>query len=141
MLDRLNETGGRGVWSDAIYRLESYLERSHRDASVVTTDWGLAGQLVALSQGELRVQEAAFDLRDAPKPGNVLSASLQEPDASYVLHTSGATVFPGVRERFFSGLRMMRRRPTLLRRFRERQGTPIIEVYAVKGSDGPEPRR
>jgi hypothetical protein len=68
MFDTFSQTGGRCVWSDGIYDLERYLARQHGREPVVTVDWGLAAELVALSEGRLRVNDVEFDLEHPSRP-------------------------------------------------------------------------
>jgi hypothetical protein len=128
---RLARTGGRGNFSDAIYRLDDYLQSRYPSRSFVAVDWGMFQPLVALSQGELRGREVWLELSrrrvDVPRYRELLT----RPDTIYVLHSPGATNFPLARKRFFAIVRRAHASSRLVRIVSSREGQRVFEVYRV----------
>jgi hypothetical protein len=135
MFDTFSQTGGRGVWSDGIYGLERYLARQHGKEPLVTVDWGLAAELVALSQGHLHVNEVAFTLENPEsrsQPVALVSKPLRDRRTWYVLRSPQATAYRLARERFFAAVESLHGRPTLVRRLDDREGRPLFEIYSAE---------
>ena len=55
-------TGGRGIWSDAIYELTNHARRSG-DQNFMLMDWGFGNQLQLLSRGRIKMKEVFWVLR------------------------------------------------------------------------------
>jgi 4-amino-4-deoxy-L-arabinose transferase-like glycosyltransferase len=55
----LEQTGGWGPWSDAIYQAADYLTRSSCSV-VLATDWGLSFPLLVSSGGKLNVRDSEY---------------------------------------------------------------------------------
>ena len=53
----LAETGGRGIWSDAIYDLTGYLQQRCPTQRCFIGDWGLGTQVLTLAGGQLAIEE------------------------------------------------------------------------------------
>ena len=135
MVDSIPDASGRGSWSTEIYDVESYLSLHHREKPLVTADWGITYQLVALSQGKLHSDDVALQLEDPASP-SLPAALLEEPlhdrRTLYVLRSPFATVNQQARETFFATLDRLGYRPTLVRTFEDRRGTPQFEVYSAR---------
>jgi hypothetical protein len=83
-LDFMRRTGGKGLWSDAVVRLEPELA----GARVVALDWGFAAPL-RFADPTLRVEEPIWKMRGR-KP-----TVLEGDDTSvYLLHERPLAVFP-----------------------------------------------
>lgn len=132
---RLEQVGGGGNWSDAIYRLHDFL-MSEPERPVTVLDWGIHIPLAALSQGRLASSESFWPLIDPAAPADLLRQTLARVEYRYVLHTEGLTNFPAPRARFFTEVEKSQRRARLLSRVAGRDGRPVFEVYAVEGVDG-----
>lgn len=67
VIHEIRKTGGRGVWSDAIYGLSDYLKKGKWD-EVVCLDWEFKRVLFLLTKGEMLFQEIgdieAFERRE-----------------------------------------------------------------------------
>jgi Dolichyl-phosphate-mannose-protein mannosyltransferase len=134
MFDTFSQRAGRGVWSNGIYELERYLTRAHRSEPVVTADWGLAEQLVALSQGRLHVHDVAYELAfpDSPaQPAELVSEPMRDARSWYVLRRPDATAFEPARRRFFAAVERLGGRPSLIRTLDDSEGRSVYEVYVV----------
>ena len=131
ILSRLTVSGGRGNFSDAIYRLDRYFEHSDSRESFVALDWGIFQPLVGLSQGRLRGRELWLQLNGSMQRARAYRREITEPSALYVLHASGQTNFPRARRQFFEIVRGSGRYARLVHVVRSRQGRPEFEIYRV----------
>jgi hypothetical protein len=130
MLHTFAKDGGRGVWSDQIYQLESYLSSARKP--VVAVDWGFGQNLTALSQARLRLTSDWQALQENTRPATqILATSVAQPSTLYVLHAPGVTVDDGARSRFFSAARQLHASPRLVRTFADNGGGPLYEVYRL----------
>jgi hypothetical protein len=128
----LSEDGGRGPWSDRIYTLERYLTGAHDGQRVVTADYGLSLNLVALSQGDLHLDDYTLLLEEnSPPARQVLAPALRDRHTWYVLHAKDTTFNVPARRRLFATMKAVGAQPHLVRRFRERDGEPLYEIYSV----------
>jgi Dolichyl-phosphate-mannose-protein mannosyltransferase len=130
IVSRLEATGGRGNFSDAIYGLNRYLERTAPEQPFVALDWGIYQPLIGLSEGGLKGRELWLQLNGTDEPGKYRNA-LTQPTTSYVLHVPSETNFPRARERFFSIVRANDRRARLIRVIDSRQDRGVFEIYRV----------
>jgi hypothetical protein len=130
VLSRLDETGGRGNFSDAIYGLDDYLVRTAPAERFVALDWGIFQPLVGLSDGRLRGKELWLQLNGHGKAAKYRE-DVTEPATPYLLHVPRETNFPRARERFFRIVRASGRQARLVRVISSRQGRPMFEVYRV----------
>ena len=133
VLRALHRTGGSGAWSDAVSQLAVVLEQEFAGRSVVAMDWGLARNLVVLTDGRLRPTEV-YERRPTPSAGAEAACAslLADPTHVYVRHAPPHSAFPGVWERC---LRVAGEQHLALRRarlLRTRTGEPVIEIYTAE---------
>jgi len=126
----LSSTGGTGNFSDAIYALDSYLQRQDPSAPVVDLDWGFYYPLVGLSQGSLHVVEP-WNWYMAGSTAE-LKPFLADPSARYVAHVSSWANFPRGIERFTDAVAAAGLQAVLEEQFTMRDGAPVIDVYRVR---------
>ena len=62
----LAETGGRGIWSDAIYDLTGYLQQRCPTQRCFIGDWGLGTQVLTLAGGQLAIEEMFWPYINTP---------------------------------------------------------------------------
>lgn len=131
----LAETGGAGAWSDAIYELASHLRGERR--RVVSMDWGINLNLLVLSNGALRTGEAWLEFLYTREASPDMQRLIETPDQLFVFHSAkyagvlAASNFDGPRQTFFRTLDSMGARAVLERRFHQRNGEPVLELYSV----------
>jgi hypothetical protein len=91
---RLHLVGGTSSHSDAVYRLVDVL-REHAGQPVYAMDWGFAPQVRMLTR-EAIVPQEIFGYAWEPDEGFAarLAEALAQPEALFVFHTEGDTVFP-----------------------------------------------
>jgi hypothetical protein len=130
VLSRLDATGGRGNFSDAIYGLDRYLLGTASDQRFVALDWGIFQPLIGLSDGRLRGKELWLQLNGHANATRYRT-ELTESGTPYVLHVRSETNFPRARERFFRIVRASGRHARLVRVIPSRQGRAVFEVYRV----------
>lgn len=129
----LHNSGGSGMWSDAVARLAVVLEEEFRGRQVVAMDWGIARNLVVLTDGRLRPREA-FERRPAPVAYRdaICSSLLSDPSRVFLYHAPPHIAFPGLWERCLdlaADSRMTIRRERV---FRTRTGEPVLEIYTAR---------
>lgn len=132
----LEESGGTGMWSDAIYDLSAYLDGD--DRTVILMDWGLSLNLIFLSKGELRTEEVWQDFLYSVEHSPEMENLIQEPGGVFIFHTprytgvNEITTHDGPRLTFFQTVESLGKIAVLEKRFYQRDGDPIYELYVVK---------
>lgn len=130
-LTRYRQTGGIGIWSDAIYDITTYLKQ--RGARrVVNMDWGFSTQLLLLGGGRIPQEDFFFgvgagDAKEQERQIERVVAWLNEPDTLFLFHADRFTVMRGPRRIFDQALKRTNRLAVVDREFRQRDG----EVMAV----------
>jgi 4-amino-4-deoxy-L-arabinose transferase-like glycosyltransferase len=126
----LNQTGGLGPHSDAVYRLIDTL-KEHSDDPVVAMDWGFAPQVRMLTNDAIQPQEV-FGYTWEPDEGFIdrLNAALDQPEALFVFHFPQETIFPR-REQFDAALAARGWVANTVAIISRRDGAPIFEILSV----------
>jgi hypothetical protein len=132
-LQMLDRSGGAGNWSDAEYAMVDYLSHEHPQALVVSLDWGLHFNVMAISQGHANALELWQDLNTPEADSSPLLSLLRRPDVIFVLHAPKATNFSTPRMRFFEIAQGAGIQVVLDRTFSTRSGEPILELYRSPG--------
>ena len=143
----LSGTGGRGVWSEAIYELTDYLRQQCSHRRCLFGDWGLGTQVVTLTDGQLAVEEAFWpyltaepasprrqDNRHTPQP-NPLSQPIRTDTPLFVFYTDRYVNFSRPKQLLSQAARQAGLALAREQVFTERDGTPVIEVVSLR----PEP--
>ena len=132
----LDATGGRGNWSDAIYRLDGGLSArgAYGTTPVISVDWGTDLPLVALSRGRCTCYDVWPIFATQPPDSAQIHNLLAEPGAVFVLHSTDTTTFPVVRATFFAaaahfGVALQRSAI-----YYTRDGKPDLELWSVLGT-------
>jgi hypothetical protein len=129
----LARSGGLADHSDASYHLAYYLQYNGLGAPIAL-DWGMDATVRFLSQGTVRpIEIFGYERLDGPDAGFLqrLDPFLQNPDNVYLLHAPGQTVFHGRREAWMAEVAARGLQPVLLADFRQRDGTPVYELWRV----------
>ncbi len=129
----LAESGGLADHSDATYHL-AYDLRYNGMGAPLALDWGIDAPVRFLSQGTVTPIEI-FGYASPTAPDDAFAARLapflENPDNVYLLHSEGATVFAGRRERFLAAAAQAGLTPVLERTFAQRDGTPLFELWKL----------
>lgn len=131
----LAQSGGVGMWSDAIYGLAEHLRGDQRTIAVM--DWGLGMPLMLLSAGALSVEEHWRDFLYVSGQSPAMEALVCEPGQVFVFHSpqhSGVrsmAPIDGPRDGFFQTVASLGMQAQLERRLYQRNGEPVIELYTV----------
>ncbi|GIV71283.1 glycosyltransferase family 39 protein [Caldilinea sp.] len=127
----LAQSGGLADHSDASYHLAYHLRYNGMGAPVAL-DWGIDATVRFLSEGAVTPIEI-FGYTSPAAPDDEferrLAVFLDNPDNVYLLHSEQATVFQGRRERFFAAVAARGRTPVLERRFTQRDGAALYEIW------------
>jgi len=124
----LIRNGGTVAWTDAFDTLSHDLSARHPDA-VYVLDWGFLDNLRFLHKGKL-------DLETFRKPETVeerkhVAADLRNQNILYLTHTDGNVFFDSDVKRFLAFAAQEGYRKEVLRTFSDRNGRPIIEMFAL----------
>jgi hypothetical protein len=127
----LNQTGGLGPHSDAVYRLIDTL-KEHSDEPVVAMDWGFAPQVRMMTSEAIQPQEV-FGYTWEPDEGftDRLNAALDQPEALFVFHFPQETIFPR-REQFDAALAARGWVADTVAIISRRDGAPVFEILRVR---------
>lgn len=129
----LAQSGGLADHSDASYHLAYHLRYNSMGAPLAL-DWGIDATVRFLTEGAVTpIEIFGYASPDAPDDQfeQRLAGFLENPDNVYLLHSEQATVFKGRRERFFAAAAAQGRTPVLERRFFQRDGTSLYEIWKV----------
>jgi len=127
----LAQSGGLADHSDASYHLAYHLRYNGMGAPLAL-DWGIDATVRFLTEGAVTpIEIFGYASPDAPDAQfeQRLAIFLENPDNVYLLHSEQATVFKGRRERFFAAVAARGRTPVLERRFLQRDGTALYEIW------------
>lgn len=133
VLKELAITGGRGNWSDSIYKLNDYFITQEPLAPIIVLDWGIYYNLLGLSQGKLRCIDLWQTLNNPSVSPDFLKAMLTNQCYRYVLHSPNVTKFPLPRKRFFELAKSEGLHVKLVNVFSSRDGNSIFEVFSIEG--------
>lgn len=129
----LAQSGGLADHSDATYHLAYHL-RYNGYGAPIALDWGMDAPVRFLSANTVRPIEI-FGYESPAAPDGAFEARLMpflaNPDNVYLLHAPEQTVFHGRREVFLALAQAAGREATQVEVFRQRDGTPLFEVWRV----------
>lgn len=128
----LRRTGGTGWFSEAIYELARDLDHAD-ETPIIALDWGFRRSLQLLTHNRINPEER-FSYASRPEPAveMFINWRVTQGSALYLLHTPAATAFPGHREAFEDAAYRHRLVPTLWKRYFQRNGVPVIEVFTLE---------
>lgn len=129
----LAQTGGRGVWSDAINELAGLLETRYAGRKPVAMDWGFERGVALLTQGRVRMTEA-YEFTQAPSPkfADTSTVLLRDPDNVYLFHAPQTTAFGGHWEIFERAAMKSRKQLVLEQTLTERDGVTNTMIYTAQ---------
>lgn len=128
------ESGGRGIWSDAIYDLADYAEQNS-DHKFVLMDWGFDTQLQLLSRGRIK-REEFFGTLLAEKQETELMDELyqkvsKEDNDTFIFHAPQSTQFSRPRRIFDLMLEKYGLAAETTKVFYQRDGEPVYILQRV----------
>jgi hypothetical protein len=126
----MNETGGVGMFSDAIYGLADYLE-DNGATTPLAVDWGFRKNIQLLTKGAVNPVEI---FQYSSEPGEEFSREvfkrLSDPNNLYLFHSAQFAAFRRY-EAFETVVRQANKAIQLERTLYQRDGTPVYYVYRV----------
>jgi 4-amino-4-deoxy-L-arabinose transferase-like glycosyltransferase len=129
----LAQTGGVGLFSDAIYTLASDLEKPGAPKPIAM-DWGFRRNLQLLTQN--RVDASEWFTYTPPEAseyeGYVQGLIERYPGAVYLFHVAKYTAFPGHREVFQDVAYRHHLSPVQWKTYYQRDGAPVYQVYTLQ---------
>lgn len=124
----LQQTGGRGVWSDAIYEIVAEVER-HPDRTVVCMDWGFNANILSLTKKPVRTIRNYYDnARRSPAQ----LAQLFDSTHVFLLHAPEYAYLPAAQQDFAAALKLAGAEADTLRIFHQREGQPVAYLLQVR---------
>ncbi len=123
--------GGVGNWSDAIYDLAAFAKQ-HPDKSFVLMDWGFNSQLLLLSGGQIKKDEAFVRFRDLPLDRKLefLKAEAVPSDSYFVFHTPPFETSPSF-SMFKNAIKKAGWKESRIRTFFQRDSRPVYAILQV----------
>lgn len=140
----LSRTGGRGIWSEAIYELTDYLQQQCAHQRCLLGDWGLGTQVVTLTGGQLTVEEMFWPYLNAEPhvhqrqnnrpspPPNPLIQLVRTDRPVFVFYTDRYVNFSRPKQLLYQAARQAGLTIVFEQVFAERDGTPVIEVVSLR---------
>jgi hypothetical protein len=134
----IRETGGTGMWSDAVFAVAETIETRHRGRTIGILDWGLANNLYVLTSGSFRPRELFWGATSERTGLGTTWAEEVSGGGVYLLNGESNTFNKDTREAFRravgqSGLSYSKTD------FRQRDGRVHAELYEVSPRPpGPE---
>lgn len=122
------ETGGKGVWSDAIYTLADFL-REHPDKTVVCMDWGFNQNLLSLSAGKIKTERNYYAHRRMPL--EQLAARFNE-QHWFLFHAPEYTLQSWPRDDFSRALQLHVSAVDTVKKFYQRNGEEVAYLLQIK---------
>ena len=120
--DDLIKTGGRGMWSDAIYQLAAWVRES-KFKNFVAMDFGFSRNLYFLTRGEVDINDCQMSEETIYHDYlERLSELLQDENNMYIFHAQEFTLH--------------KKGQTVFREIVERQGKQLIEEKMFYQKDG-----
>jgi hypothetical protein len=123
----LEESGGRGVWSDAIFEIIAEADR-RADKTFVCLDWGFNANLLSLTKNRVHTIRNYETTRRTPEG----LAQLFTGEHLFVLHAEGSTYVPGARDDFLRAVKEAAAEVDTVRVFHHRAGDPVAYFLSVR---------
>ncbi|RIK81358.1 hypothetical protein DCC62_02420 [candidate division KSB1 bacterium] len=125
-------TGGKGVWSDAIYTMADFL-REHPGKTVVCMDWGFNQNLLSLSAGKIKTERNYYAHRRMPL--EQLAAHFDE-QHWFLFHAPQYTLQAWPREDFNEALRLHASAVDTVKKFFQRNGEEVAYLLQISSGAG-----
>ncbi len=130
--ESLQRTGGRGQWSDSIFRLTDVLESRYAGRPIIAMDWGFSRNVEVLTAGRLRpIEVYEHSLLPSPHFDEVSTRLSRDPDNVYLFHAPRHTAFHGRWEVFERSAKRLRKRIRKEEQLSDRTGEVVTLVYTV----------
>lgn len=129
----LVESGGRGVWSEAIYPLTEALERDFAGRPVIALDWGFRRSIEFLTLGRVQPREMfEYAPEQSAQFQDLCGLTLRDSANVYLVHAARATAFSGPWELCNRAAHLARKRFAPWAEFAERDGLPNAAIYTIE---------
>ncbi|MEO8284813.1 MAG: glycosyltransferase family 39 protein [Chloroflexota bacterium] len=129
----LAQTGGMATFSDAIYSLSDYLTQRPAGGRVIALDWGFKRPIQFLTLDRINPDDA-YGYEEPPTSATLQAIAdlVREPGNVFLFHTREAGIAYPRFDMFEAAARDIGKEPVLERRFFQRDGVPVYEVYTVR---------
>ena len=126
----LAATGGRGLWSEAVYDLAQYLQDRCREQRCLIGDWGLGTQVVTLAEGPLSLREFFWPYIENGNEEEI-NALVRLSGTLFVFYADPYVNFSRPKRLLYAAAQRAGYTIETDRTFVERDGTPVIEVVKM----------
>jgi hypothetical protein len=130
---RMRRNGGAMNWTDAIYRLSSYLKTSPPASNIFSVDWGIMDSLRMLNRGTLTLRvgtdpiSKSGALTDADR--EFLASMIGSEGHLFINHTKDFEFFTGVNTKLVNYAEAAGYRRRMEAVIPDNYGRPVYEVY------------
>jgi len=124
----LQQTGGTGRWSDAIYGVADDLRQRPADAPIYAMDWGIQWRLSTLLEGRVSgIEEPWVALINPAAASDTTARLLANPRAEYIVALPGTVAFPTAWQAMQEYATQRGYRLEILRTYYQRDGVPTLQ--------------
>ncbi len=125
----LEQTGGRGYWSDAIYDLTTYLEKEQRP--VAAMNWGFTANLITLGNGTLTVHRVYKEFFDRGYESTVVTPFI-DAETFYLFQNPTVPAYASAFRAFQDAAALKGFVLELQTAFHERDGREVYRVFKLR---------
>jgi hypothetical protein len=127
------QSGGHGLWSDAINRAAEVLATTFANRPIIAMDWGFERSIALLTKGQIRLREA-YEYTQSPSArfAELSEVLLREPANVYLFHAPRVTAFSNHWPIFQRTALKMRRQLVQTHVISERDGSPHTLIYVAQ---------
>lgn len=132
-LRMFRETGGRLLWTDAIYEIADFIQE-RKPSQLAVMDWGFYNQLLLLTQGRVPMYEDWY-AADVPR----IVDTIHDPNSLFLLHAKDVDPFPGGQKLVQEIARQENAVCRTVQNFLEREGRIVAMLVSCSPMDKGEP--
>lgn len=129
--DELEKTGGRGVWSDAIYEIVAEVDK-HPDKTVVCMDWGFNPTILSLTKNKINTIRNVY--QGATRTPEGLTKFFDEKHV-LLFHSPKYTLRSNVRDDFAAAVALANASIDTLKIFYQRDGDAVAYLLQAKPAE------
>jgi hypothetical protein len=128
-------SGGRGLWSDALYTLANTLNTHYAGRPAMAMDWGFGASVEFLTQDKTRMKEM-YEYQPEPsgKFADLATVMLRDASNVYVFHSPELTAFPGYLPAMQRQAAKQHKELVLAQTINERSGLANTLIYTAQAT-------
>jgi 4-amino-4-deoxy-L-arabinose transferase-like glycosyltransferase len=129
---RMRRNGGALNWTDAIFRLSSYLKTAPPASNIFSVDWGIMDSLRLLNRGKLTLRVGTDPISKAAlteADREFLGVMIGRPDHLFINHTKDFEFFAGLNAKLVAYAQTAGYQRRIEAVIPDNYGRPVYEVY------------